>query len=256
MKKYFFYTFLVLHAWCAVAQSDWVQYNTNVQLSLGGNVFSGDVCSECANMGSSVALSSRFRIAGKGFFRPEIQYNWFRAAQDINALSFSNHTFGANLAFEYGLHKLSPASFTGRAKTELFVVGQLGVLHHNPTAEIRGERTRLAPLQTEGEDYSRLVPSIGTGLSFNHEVMRGTRIGVQFDVNYLFSDYVDDVSGTYILNTNFDEIRKEAIDPSQKAMVGSQRGLKKGNDLFYRLMFSYSIKTKSKVKIETIDAGN
>lgn len=236
------------------AQTDWVQYRTNAQLSLGTNLFSGDVCAGCPNVGSSAGLSSRFWIAGKAFFRPEVQYNWFRASKDQNSLSFSNHTFGANLAFEYGLHHLSPASFSKRAKTELFIIGQLGVLHHQPTARILGEPTRLAPLQTEGQSYSRLVPVIGSGLNLNFKTASHTWVGIQLEVNYLFSDYLDDVSGVYIFSADFDDIRKEAVDPSQSASVGAQRGTKTGNDLFYRLMITYSINTSSKVKRETTES--
>jgi hypothetical protein len=141
--------------------------------------------------------NSRFRYVRNASFRNDIKELAFIAVWDI----FGNHgTFLNRLDF-------TPYIFVGA-----------GILHHNPKAiapdfdkfgqplEEAGEWVALQPLGTEGQfseqydvkKYSRIQPSIPLGIGIR--ALLNKRWDFEFEVGYryLFTDYIDDVSGMYV----------------------------------------------------------
>lgn len=212
------------------SQDKTVRYKTSAIVSPTVNLYRGDVCSGCANVGYGLSVSSRFKINRKFLFRPEFEVQHIQSQSDSETqLSFANNLIGATINFEYGLHRLSKGR-SGRAKNEVFLLFAPVVYHHNPYAKFNDEKTNLAPLQTEDVTYSKLIPGLKLGLNFNLLANKKTRIGFQVDYTFLLSDYVDDVSGDYIDYTIVDPQRATAIDPSQTAEIGSERGNDSGFD--------------------------
>ena len=104
----------------------------------------------------------------------------------------------------------------------------VGIMHHNPQALVpeqdfvnpgggaplnAGEWIDLRPLGTEGqyvdgldvEPYSLWQVTVPFGIGMNYKLSTNLDIGVEVGFRYLFTDYIDDVSGDYINPWLFDE---------------------------------------------------
>lgn len=120
-------------------------------------------------------------------------------------LNFTNDMFDLNVKFEYypQILSISDVGFRGRYRTDFqtyFFAGAGGVLH-NPKGQLNGtgDKVKLRPLMTEGQSkkYSLIVfhLPLGGGFFFTHK--RQHRIGFEYARSWTFTDYLDDISGTY-----------------------------------------------------------
>jgi hypothetical protein len=120
-------------------------------------------------------------------------------------LSFRNDMWEMAFTGEYYFYKSSDISgrpgLRGSKKKKDFrsyVFGGVGLLYHNPKAELNGSWVALAPLQTEGVAYDKIIPVVPLGLGFSYTINRHHRIGFELGWRMVFSDYLDDVSSNYI----------------------------------------------------------
>lgn len=89
--------------------------------------------------------------------------------------------------------------------TQLYVFAGIGATYFNPQAKNQnGVWTNLAKLNTEGQglaggptDYKQYTFAVPMGVGFRWGIDKVYRIGIEVSYVYLFSDYVDDVSGKY-----------------------------------------------------------
>jgi hypothetical protein len=125
----------------------------------------------------------------------------------------------------------------------------------------------LQPLGTEGQGlvegrdkYSRIQLAIPLGIGFKYALTRNISIGAEFGARYTFTDYIDDVSSTYVdaawlaekdplaarmadksIQTNDDS------DPLPNVLYGpgNQRGESRYNDfyMFSLVTVSYKLRT-------------
>jgi hypothetical protein len=90
----------------------------------------------------------------------------------------------------------------------LYFFAGLGVFHFNPyTYDDNGKKTYLHPLSTEGEglpeyparkNYSLIQPCLIGGVGFKWKLNERQDLSFEFGYRYLFTDYLDDVSKTYV----------------------------------------------------------
>ncbi len=87
----------------------------------------------------------------------------------------------------------------------LYLVGGVNLFHFNPKATWQGKEYRLQPLGTEGQNYlpgkSRYALtdiSITHGIGVKFDVAPNIVMGVEIAPRRTFTDYIDDVSGTYV----------------------------------------------------------
>ncbi len=87
---------------------------------------------------------------------------------------------------------------------QLYIFAGIGASYFNPQAKVNGTWTNLADLNTEGQglaggpkDYTNFTLAIPMGIGFRWGIDKLYRIGIELTYTYLFSDYVDDVSGSY-----------------------------------------------------------
>jgi hypothetical protein len=82
----------------------------------------------------------------------------------------------------------------------------LAVYQFNPQAQINNQWVDLQPLRTEGQDkrYKLTQMSIPFGIGLKMNVSKQVGVGFEWGPRRTFTDYLDDVSGTY-------------PDPAQKA---------------------------------------
>ena len=85
-----------------------------------------------------------------------------------------------------------------------YVFGGVAVFYHNPKGEDRrtgsaGEFVRLQPLKTEGQEtaYSQTQFAIPFGGGIRYRINRNFDAALEIGWRKTFTDYLDDVSGTY-----------------------------------------------------------
>lgn len=116
----------------------------------------------------------------------------------------------------------------------------------------------LQPLFTEGQGFSEFPDrqvyklqqwSIPYGIGFNYELSQSLSLGLEVVGRKLFTDYLDDVSTSYINPSLFDEYlptesaelakllnnKSEFVDAQRAYKPGQQRGSPSSNDLFYSI---------------------
>jgi len=141
----------------------------------------------------------------------------------------------------------------------IFIVG--AVFHHEPMGLVpdfdyqaeglnattappqAGEWVKLRPLETEGESYSNIDFSIPLAVGVTMR-LPGTPLNasLEFGLRYLFTDYIDDVSGSYRALDDFtDPLGRILSDRSAipVSSTGDQRnldllGIAQGPDGFFR----------------------
>ena len=167
----------------------------------------------------------------------------------LRNLSFETKILEFSMVGEYNLLNLYESRYSP------YVFAGLSVFKFNPyTYDNTGPQIFLKPLSTEGQGLSgypdrkpynltQLAIPFGGGIKF--AINDDLRIGVEFALRYLFTDYLDDVSTNYIdpvdllaakgqLAVNISYRSDELIggSPTYPAK-GYQRGSPKVNDYFY-----------------------
>lgn len=91
--------------------------------------------------------------------------------------------------------------------SQVYLFAGFGAFYYNPKAEYNGDWVALRPLGTEGQNmpdgpkaYSPFSFSIPTGVGFKTSIGSNWRLGVEVAIHKTFTDYIDDVSGTYYSN--------------------------------------------------------
>jgi len=227
-------------------------------------------------VGSWVGISNYFGDLNTSFDFTEIgpaagligRYNW------NNRISSK---MGLNYTFVYGDDADSPNSFerrrnlsfrtdivdfTGQMEFNFFpyihgsqdyyftpyLLGGVNFVYHNPSTEFEGERYSLRPLGTEGqaigEEYNLFTGGLVVGGGFKWDLNRDWSFNIEITLKRLFTDYLDDVSGTYPNSTSLRAIRgdiaAELSDRSEGEKIGElgrQRGNSRDNDTYTMLGF-------------------
>lgn len=143
-----------------------------------------------------------------------------------------------------------------------YLLAGIGFFHFNPQAQLNGKWIDLQPLRTEGQGfaqypdrkvYSLNQTNIPLGIGVKYELGSAFNVRAEFVYRILNTDYLDDVSTTYIDPVNFSlngftgsklanalilNDRKKELDPTNYSVEGDQRGNPKNNDSY----FSFNIK--------------
>lgn len=172
-------------------------------------------------------------------------------------LNFSSNLTEANLGLEYYItapvekHSLTPYLFAG-----------IAVYHFNPyTFDSTGQKYFLQPLSTEGEgfiagrsNYQLTQFAIPFGAGVKLSLTDNVNVGLEFGFRKLFTDYLDDVSGTYVdknallanrgakaveLAYRGDELKNGNL---QYPASGRKRGGSEKKDAYYFTMLTFSFR--------------
>ena len=129
-------------------------------------------------------------------------------------LSFRSDVFEMSAQAEYMLFGIRDITGRGRVRVDFtsYVHAGLGIFHHNPKAFYQGKWYPLQPLGTEGqgrlagvERYGLIQATIPYGVGFYYTIKRKFRIGVEYESRITFTDYLDDISTTYVDPAVFSE---------------------------------------------------
>lgn len=179
-------------------------------------------------------------------------------------LSFNSNVWELSLQGDFNFFRFMPGepeySFTP------YVTLGLGVFSYDPFAYLRGEKVFLRPLGTEGQgsalypdrkQYSTMAISVPFGAGVKYALNEKFNIG--FEVLYRFTntDYLDDVSTTYVSPEAFppnpDGTPSTALLLSDRSyergtpigIPGRQRGNSKSKDHFVTAMVHLTFNLQS-----------
>ena len=199
--------------------------------------------------GVSVQLTNHFNV------RSEVTYGKLRAYDKQYSLypkrnlSFYTRISEINFCLEYDIlgsaNKFNPYFFTG-----------VGAYHFNPYAFTEtGLKVYLQPLGTEGQGlpeypgkqpYDLTQANVIFGAGFKYRMSERWSAAIEFNSRYLFTDYLDDVSGTYPVEADLINhgqsltaqlsFRGDELDASQTFPNGKPRGNSHATDNYYTSM--------------------
>ena len=181
-------------------------------------------------------------------------------ARNARNLNFRNDMFDLGLTGEYFFYENNDLGNTYRFKNgfRAYIFAGVGAYYSNPKANYKGEWVPLRPLKTEGVSYSPIGLNIPVGLGFYFTFSKKHRIGFEYNYRTTFTDYLDDISGTYAstsgmapdaaaLSNRTGELGA-SVDPNfaKNFVPGSKRGDKTHKDSYMTMSLSYSYVIRGK----------
>jgi hypothetical protein len=180
-------------------------------------------------------------------------------------------------------YKIRRVRGRGRKGSQVYVYGFAGValLYMNPMAKYDGKWHALKPLHTEGQEfvpsrteYSNWQLTIPFGVGMKYALDKKSSIGLEYGLRKTFTDYVDDVSTSYVYtkwapnalaiqqSLGYDNVAAGLADPSLNrapgdidsfpgacsACPGQQRGDPGDLDSYMFLMITYQRKIRTSRK--------
>ncbi len=172
-----------------------------------------------------------------------------KADMRLRNLSFETTILEFSALAEYNLLNLYDSKYTP------YAFAGLAVFKFDPyDYDLSGQKIFLKPLSTEGQGLSgypdrkpynltQLAIPFGGGIKF--AINDDLRVGVEFGLRYLFTDYLDDVSTNYVDRADLLAAKGQlAVDISYRGdevtggslaypAKGAQRGSPKSKDYYY-----------------------
>jgi hypothetical protein len=289
------FTFLVLvllsqTALCQYSSRRWKKERLEFHMGLGGANFLGELGGkdgigtndfqdlEIGQSRFSISTGLRYRLKprlyvntiftyGKLSGRDNLTKEFFRNYRNLN---FKTDIYELSINGEYAIireqlgHRYRLMGVRGRRGYDysLYFFGGIGVFHFDPKGKYNGEWHRLKPLSTEGQgfykdrkEYSLTQICIPVGFGMKYAFNRKLSIGYRYGIRKTFTDYIDDVSTTYIepqlLLDNKGELSVIMADRSNGdfpyiTKQGEQRGdpTDKDSYMFFEFSIGYKLITK------------
>ncbi len=165
-------------------------------------------------------------------------------------LNFTSNIIDWELSAQYSVLNLNEHWWTP------YVFAGIGIYHFNPyTKDSTGKKYYLQPLSTEGEGFVSGVKnyhltqfSIPFGVGANYALNEDMRLGLEFGYRKLFTDYIDDVSKTYVDQTALLTARgPKAVELAYRGTgsypaAGTMRGNKSKQDGYYFIALTFTVR--------------
>ncbi|MTI38366.1 DUF6089 family protein [Fulvivirga lutimaris] len=174
------------------------------------------------------------RVSGR------VELQWF-SLEGADEDSEENGKINRNLSFKSNNYELNAVGmiqafpngtrYYQRKDFNFYAFAGIGLIYFNPKAEYQGKKYALQPIQTEGVKYSRIAIVIPYGGGIRYKIDPFWNVGIEVGFRQTFTDYIDDVSTTYIDNTTFsDPIHATLADRRPEIGLSRQEaGSKRGN---------------------------
>lgn len=252
MKTYLFFVFFLFIVVSTHAQ--------RLHLGIFGGLaaYNGDLTDKIfpkKETNGVIGITANYELNDQFMFRSGFNYSIVGGADRFSSdsvlrarnLSFETKLFEFNLIGEFYLFNLYERNYS-----PYFFAG-LAIYHFDPYAyDVNKQKVFLRPLSTEGEGiagypdrkaYSLTQPAIPFGGGIKFSVSNNLRIGVELGLRKLFTDYFDDVSKSYIDQTDLLNAkgqlavdmayRGDEVNGSAYPSKGAQRGGEKKMDWYY-----------------------
>ncbi len=124
-----------------------------------------------------------------------------------------------------------------------YVFAGYSAFYFNPTSQINGEPVRLRPYALEGTKYSPIERAIPMGVGLKVKAGKWILAG-EIGARRTTTDYLDNVSGTYLPKGGFDEkgayLLNPSSDPNFVNVNGRQRGNSRDKDWYVACVITVS----------------
>lgn len=233
----------------------YTQQRFEIGTLLGGSCYQGDVLGSSVseispNIHASANLNAAYFFNNYLGLRFAVGYGKMSggdkyaevAQRRARNLSFVSNVYTTGLRVEFNVTGYNPAD------EKNFTIYPFIGYHHtffNPKAEYKGKLYALQPLGTEGQGLSKYpdrnpyklnAGSILYGGGMRIAVSPRISLGLEYGAYRIFSDYIDDVAGTYVPYTDILQEKGNqiaaALSNREGELLGSdQIVLKKSTDL-------------------------
>ncbi len=177
-------------------------------------------------------------------------------------LSFSSNIIEASVQAEFNFYRY----VTGESDSRFtpYLTGGVGAFYYKPTAEVNGERFDLRAQGTEGQNagftdrrYGRFNVCFPIGIGIKYWLRPGFNLGIEIADRLTLTDYLDDVSRTYVGADLFPtdplvpnpgavlQDRSLEVNPTALGRAGKQRGNDQTYDQYLMLGIHLSIQLKT-----------
>lgn len=257
------------------AQYESVVMEGELGLSLGAAHYFGDLNTRAKLNRPKMAFGAFFRKQFGNYIGVRVAANYARVGysdvynthndyQRRRNLSFNSNIFELALQGDFNFYRFISADPDHRF-TPYITLG-VGVFSYDPYAYLQGEKIFLRPLGTEGQGtaaypdrnpYSTMAVSIPFGVGVKYAL--NDRINLGFEILHRFTntDYLDDVSMTYVGADKFPNMPDGSPSIAQRlqdrsyetgeilGIEGRQRGLANQKDQFVTASFTISFNLTS-----------
>ncbi|MGH2649099.1 MAG: DUF6089 family protein [Ginsengibacter sp.] len=176
------------------------------------------------------------------------------AAMQRRNLNFSSKIADLEVTGQYSFFDLNDKWWTP------YVFAGIGIYHFNPyTKDTGNKKYFLKPLSTEGEgfiqgdkNYKLTQFSVPIGFGATYALNEDMRLGIEFGYRKIFTDYLDDVSKTYVdkaslLNARGAKAvelayRGNEVQAGSYPPAGYTRGSPNTKDGYYYVAITYTVR--------------
>ncbi|HSB93562.1 MAG TPA: DUF6089 family protein [Flavitalea sp.] len=200
----------------AQAQYESVVMEGELGLSLGGAHYFGDINTRAKLNRPKIAVGAFFRKQFSNYIALRVSahyaqvgysdvYNKSNDFQRRRNLSFNSNIFELALQGDFNFYKFIPADPDHRFTP--YVTLGVGVFTYDPYAYLDDQKVFLRPLGTEGQGnslypdrkpYSTMALCVPLGVGVKYAVNERMNVGVEIAHRFTNTDYLDDVSTSYI----------------------------------------------------------
>jgi hypothetical protein len=178
-------------------------------------------------------------------------------------LSFENNVFEATVSGEFNFFKYEIGEPDN--KFTPYINFGVGALYTNPYARFNDTKYFLRPLATEGQlydqykdrRYSKIAMVLPVGMGVKYWLSAGTTFSFEVSNRFTSTDYLDDVSTTYVGKSRFPDNTPPYVDPAAAlqdrsaelgitpiGIEGRQRGVSSTRDQYLMATASISIRLR------------
>ncbi len=263
----FVFIFVILNAPTARAQR---YYTTNEYgLSIGGSQYFGDLNENYGfstvapaygfyirrHMNTYIALKAVLNYTTLAY---DDKFNTIPYERDRN-LNFKSDIYEMSFQAEFNFFKFVTGDEEHRFTP--YLTGGVGAFYYNPYTYYKGLRYDLRPLGTEGQNagnderkYQQFAACFPIGVGMKWWLKGGINISLEISNRLTSTDYIDDVSATYVGVEKFPGNKRgsnvialalqdrsgEVMSGTTLGRAGKQRGNSSNNDQYVLALFSMS----------------
>lgn len=213
------------------------------------------------NFGNYIAVRVGASFAQLGYSDIYNTHNDYMLARN---LSFNSNVWELALQGDFNFFRFMPGE-PGYNFTPYVTFG-VGVFNYDPFAMLSGQKYFLRPLNTEGQGsaqypdrkpYGSMAFSIPLGVGFKYCINESINVGFEIVHRVTGTDYLDDVSKTYVEGSLFPPLPDGSPSPAYLlhdrsyevgepiGIVGRQRGISTQKDQFATAIFYISFNLQS-----------
>ncbi len=199
-------------------------------------------------------LSMRVQFLQGALSGSDANYPTLEAARRRN-LSFRSPLYESSLQLEcafmnFGIRRQHVSRQLVSYRASAYLMAGIAGFYFNPRTLYQDEWVELQPLGTEGqglpgyaEKYQRFQVAVPFGIGFKVKPGDRSAFGLEFGYRHTFTDYLDDVSGTYPdlrqlyrenpLAATLSCRAEDGAYAPDNPVANEQRGSKSGNDHYF-----------------------